>query len=184
VAVGCSSEQPVDKKSPPASTEAAVRVETTTTTSPADQEPIAKNLGDIAGAGCPSQDSFTGCTITFTITKVTDCTGDGYAGDPPPAGTHRKLAWVEIQTGSAYSTADLPSYLFTDFAAINANGVTTGGNLNPSTGWDCAPTQASIGFGDENWLPGRKYAGAIEIYLPDDAVKIVNGQGIWEWALQ
>jgi len=40
-----------------------------------------------------------------------------------------------------------------------------------------------MGFGDENWLPGKKYAGAVEVYLPDDAAKITNGQGLWEWAL-
>jgi hypothetical protein len=161
-----------------------MRTETTTTTSPPVQEPVAKKLGDIAGAGCASANSFTECAITFTITKVTDCTGDGYAGDPAPVGTHRKLAWIEIQTGPSYSTAELPSYLITDFAAVSADGVTTGGDLNPSTRWDCVPPHASIGFGDENWLPNRKYAGAIEIYLPDDAVMIVNGQGTWEWALR
>jgi hypothetical protein len=121
---------------------------------------------------------------TFTITKVTDCTGNGYAGDPPPAGTTRKLAWIELQTGPSYTTTDLPSYLLTRFAAINGAGVTTGGELNPSTSWEYAATQSRIGFGDENWMAGKKYAGAIEIYLPDDAVKIVNGDGFWEWALQ
>jgi hypothetical protein len=40
-----------------------------------------------------------------------------------------------------------------------------------------------MGMGDENWLPNKKYAGAIEVYLPVDAVKVANAQGFWEWQL-
>lgn len=47
-----------------------------------------------------------------------------------------------------------------------------------------APTHANMGLGDQNWLPNKRYAGAIEIYLPNDAVKITNGEGFWEWSLQ
>jgi hypothetical protein len=155
----------------------------TTTPPPTAEQPIAKRLGDQAGADCASK-TFDDCAIVFTVTKITDCTGDGYAGEPPPAGTTRKLAWMEIQTGPTYTTADIPSYLITQFSAINVDGVTTGGELNPSTSWDCAPTQVRMGFGDESWLANKKYAGAIEIYLPDDAAKITNGEGFWEWSLQ
>ncbi|WP_133905509.1 hypothetical protein [Actinophytocola oryzae] len=172
-------EQPTNR--PKASSVELADAETTTTTPPPNKGPIAKRLGDLAGADC-ADTSFDNCAMTFTITKVTDCTG-GYPGDAPPTGTTRKLVWVEIQTGPSYTLTDLPSYLVTRFAAINAAGV-TGGDLNPSSRWECAPTQSSIGFGDENWLPNKKYAGAVEIYLPDDAVKITNGDGFWEWALQ
>lgn len=152
--------------------------ETTTTTSEENNEPIAKNLGDLAGAGCPGP-TIDSCAVKFRITKITGCTGAGYEGDPPPTGTTRKLVWMEVETGPSYSVADLPSYVFTQFAAINADGVTTGGELNPSLSWECVPTQANMGFGDQNWMAGKKYAGAIEIYLPDDAVVITNGDGFW-----
>lgn len=90
---------------------------------------------------------------------------------------------MDVETGPSYDVNELPSYLFTQFAAINADGVTTGGDLNPSSGWECAPTHANMGFGDQDWMASKKYAGAIEIYLPDDAVKITNGEGFWEWSL-
>lgn len=120
------------------------------------------------------------CELDFTITKVTNCTGR-YAGDPPPAGTQRKLVWVEVTTGSQYSEMDFPSSVVTSFDAVSAAGVTSA-DLNPSTYWECAPKTQRMGFGDD-WLPGKKYAGAVEIYLPKDAVKIVNGEGLLEWAL-
>ncbi|MEV1114172.1 hypothetical protein AB0I91_03840 [Actinosynnema sp. NPDC049800] len=113
---------------------------------------------------------------------MSDCTG-GYEGDPPPSGTTRKLLWIEVQTGSTYDASDLPSSLFTQFTAISANGVTSG-RINPSTYWKCAPEGSRMGFGDEDWLPGKKYAGAVEVYLPDDATKVSNAQGYWEWLVR
>lgn len=98
-------------------------------------------------------------------------------------GLRRSKLLLEVQTGPNYDVTEIPSYLITQFAAIDARGVTTGGDLNPSTSWECVPKKDRIGFGDENWLPNKKYAGAIEIYLPDDAAKISNGDGIWEWSL-
>ncbi|HEX7306909.1 MAG TPA: hypothetical protein VF330_28665 [Lentzea sp.] len=115
------------------------------------------------------------------MTKVTDCTGN-YAGDAPPAGSVRKLLWVEVQTGSDFDVDELPSGAFTQFTAISKSGVTSS-SINPSTYWTCAPEGSRMGAGDENWLPGKKYGGAIEVYLPLDAVKVANAQGYWEWQL-
>lgn len=182
---GCGSHSdPQSQSQPPSASSTATTTggaTTAATTTSAQRGPIAKRIGDQAGAGChtPSRDQ---CDIVYRITKITNCTG-GYAGDPPPAGTHRKLVWIEIQTGPNYDTAEVPSYLITQFAAIDGRGVTTGGDLNPSASWECAPKKDRIGFGDENWLPNKRYAGAIEIYLPDDATKITNGDGFWEWVL-
>ncbi|WHT17321.1 hypothetical protein N8J89_29910 [Crossiella sp. CA-258035] len=120
--------------------------------------------------------------MRFTITKVTKCVGRGHPGDSPPEGTQRRLLWIEVRTGTEYRVDNLPSSWFTQFQAISRQGVTSG-QINPSTGWECAPTKDRIGFGDENWLPGKTYAGAIEVYLPDDATKVVNAEGLWEWEL-
>ncbi|WP_157767951.1 hypothetical protein [Actinosynnema pretiosum] len=90
------------------------------------------------------------------------------------------MLWIEVETGSGYNVSELPSGYFTEFTAISASGV-TGGRINPSTYWTCAPEGNRIGAGDENWLPGKKYAGAVEVYLPDDATKVANVQGHWEW---
>lgn len=181
--VSCGNDTPQVHNQPPLAqptTTTTVQAVSTTTTS-AQRGLIAKRIGDQASAGCQG-DSFDQCDLVYRITKITDCTG-GYAGDPPPAGTLRKLVWIEIQTGPSYDVAKLPSYLITQFAAIDARGVTSGGNLNPSTSWECAPKKDRIGFGDEAWMANKKYAGAIEIYLPDDAAKITNGDGFWEWSL-
>ncbi|WP_146174643.1 hypothetical protein [Umezawaea tangerina] len=157
-----------------ATTTATTRTTTapTTTTRP---QPIAFRQGETATAGCAG----TKCDLSFTLTKITDCTGE-YAGSPPPEGSVRKLLWVEVETGSRFSTTDLPSGAFTQFTAINARGFTSG-RINPSSYWTCAPEGSRMGAGDENWLPGKKYGGAIEVYLPLDAVKVVNAQGFWEW---
>ena len=88
-----------------------------------------------------------------------------------------------MQTGGTYDVSKLPSSLFTQFTAINANSVTSG-RINPSTYWKCAPGGSRMGFGDEDWLPGKKYAGAVEVYLPDDAIKVSNAQGYWEWLIR
>ncbi|HVK21841.1 MAG TPA: hypothetical protein VM677_10820 [Actinokineospora sp.] len=121
--------------------------------------------------------------VQFTITKVTDCVGGGYPGEPPPVGTKRKLVWLEVQTGPNFDSTLIHSGDITRFAAIDAAGVTSG-EINPSTFWACAPIGKVMGHGDEAWLPGKKYAGAIEVYLPDDAVVITNGRGSWEWTIR
>jgi hypothetical protein len=152
-----------------------------TTTASSLPKVLQKHLGELAGAGQSCGSTIESCDLTFTITKITNCTG-GYAGDPPPAGTVRKLVWIQVTTGPNYSTTDIPSGLITRFVAIDSGGVTSG-EINPSTFWKCAPETQRMGFGDENWLPGKKYAGAVEIYLPKDSVKVANGEGTWEWTL-
>lgn len=159
----------------PATTTVAATTLTTTTATP---QPSTYRIGEQATGGC----SGSTCSLTFTITKVTDCTG-GYAGDPPPANTTRKLLWVEVQTGPDFDVSQLPSSAFTQFTSISSSGV-TGGVINPSTFWECAPKGSGIGMGDENWLPNKKYAGAIEVYLPNDAVMVANANGYWEWQIR
>lgn len=162
---------------------------TTTTTTPPPPSPptstqpriLQKRFGELAGVGSSCQSTVETCDIVFTITKITNCTGR-YAGDPPPEGTVRKLVWLQVTTGPNYSTTEIPSGLITQFTAISTTGVTSG-NINPSTWWKCAPENDQMGYGDENWLPGKKYAGAVEVYLPKDAAKISNGDGVWEWTL-
>jgi hypothetical protein len=166
----------------PTSTTASSPTQTPSISVPPTTTPVLqKTIGQWAGAGNQCGGTPQSCTLAFRITKVTDCTGR-YAGDPPPAGTERRLIWLEISTGSQYDGADLPSSLVTQFSAIDAAGVTSG-NINPSTSWKCAPEGQRIGFGDETWRPGKKYAGAVEVYLPKDAVKVTNGDGVWEWSL-
>ena len=156
---------------------------TTTATTPTkvSRGPIAKKIGDTAGLDC-SGSTVESCALQYVITKLTDCTGE-YAGDPPPIGTRRQLVWIEVSTGAAYDPVRHYSGQITRFQAIDDRGVTTGGDLNPSSSWTCVPKQERMGFGDESWMANRKYAGAIEIYLPENAVKIVNGNGMWEWSL-
>ncbi|WP_143261494.1 hypothetical protein [Allokutzneria sp. NRRL B-24872] len=154
-----------------------------TTTTSAVQAPLAKKLGDRAGLDC-SGSTIDSCSLQYTITKLTGCTGGGYVGDAPLEGTRRQLVWIEISTGSAYDGSRAPSGAITRFQAISDQGVTTGGELNPSSSWKCAPEKDRMGFGDDNWMPNRKYVGAVEIHLPNDAVKIVNGGGRWEWAIK
>ena len=155
----------------------------TATTAPptVNRGPIAKKIGDKAGLDCTGT-TVESCAVQYVITKLTDCTGE-YAGDPPPEGTRRQLVWIEVSTGAAYDRVRHYSGQITQFQAIDSRGVTTGGDLNPSSSWTCVPKQERMGFGDESWVPNRKYAGAVEIYLPEDAVKIVNGKGMWEWSL-
>lgn len=167
-----SGEGPSSTSATPTTTTTAIT--TTTTTTP---KPTSFRLGETASGGCSGAD----CALKFTLIKVTDCTGR-YAGNPPPSGSVRKLLWVEVQTGSDFDIAKLPSGVFTRFTAINTNGVTSP-SINPSTFWTCAPEGSRMGMGDENWLPDKKYGGAIEVYLPVDAVKVVNAQGFWEWQL-
>lgn len=140
----------------------------------------ARREGGVGGDDCVN--SLAGCMVQYTITKVSDCQGRGYHGDAPPAGTKRKLVWLEIQTGPNYDPTVIYSGFILRFASTNAAGVTSA-EINPSTSWDCAPTGQNIGSGDQSWLPGKKYAGAVEVYLPTDAVELVNGQGGWEWQL-
>lgn len=120
--------------------------------------------------------------MQFTITKVTKCVGRGYPGEAPPEGTQRRLLWVEVRTGGDYRVNELSSGLFTQFQSISRRDVTSG-DINPSSSWECSPKKDRIGFGDEDWLPHKTYAGAIEVYLPDDAAKVVNAEGLWEWEL-
>ena len=187
VLVGCGQPQsrsggPAASSSSAVATATSIRATTATTAPPAvGRGPIAKKIGDKAGLDCPGS-AVESCAVQYVLTSITDCTGD-YAGDPPPAGTHRKLVWIEVTTGAAYDPARHYSGQITRFQSINTKGVTTGGDLNPSSSWTCVPKQERMGFGDESWMANRKYAGAIEIYLPDDAAKIVNGSGMWEWSL-
>ncbi|MFC0110703.1 hypothetical protein [Kibdelosporangium aridum] len=185
-AAGCGS----GSTASPSPSSAAAPIQTTSVTSATSQTPspsstaprvLQKNLGDWAGTGDQCAGTPQSCELSFRITKLTNCTGR-YAGDPPPEGTERKLVWVEVVTGPQYDVTELYSGLVTQFTAINGAGVTSG-NINPSTTWRCAPEGQRMGFGDENWLPGKKYAGAIEVYLPKDAVKIANGDGMWEWSI-
>lgn len=190
-AAGCSQEPAAQPQAtPPAtalttsSTTSAAPTTTTTTTSSVPPTPkiIQKKIGDLAGIGPNCTATGDTCELTYRITKITGCTGKGYAGDAPDAGTTRKLIWVEISTSASYDVAQTRSGLVTQFRAINAAGVTSGG-INPSLRWKCTQEKDQLGFGDENWLPSKKYAGAIEVYLPNDAVKITNGDGNWEWSL-
>lgn len=172
---------PTSPTSPTSSTTPPPR--TTTTTTAAAPTATAKKLGEKAGVGGDGcVNSLASCMVQYTITKVSDCQGRGYHGDAPPAGTKRKLVWLEVQTGANYDPAIIYSGFILRFASANSAGVTTA-EINPSTSWDCAPTGQNIGFGDQSWLPGKKYAGAVEVYLPTDAVKLVNGQGGWEWQI-
>ncbi|MCP3800289.1 hypothetical protein NLX83_13580 [Allokutzneria sp. A3M-2-11 16] len=179
VLVGCSQQSQTGS---PASSVSSAPAQAAVTTTTAPQGPIAKKLGDKAGMDCPGS-TIDSCAVQYTITKLTGCTGGGYAGGAPPAGTRRQLVWIEVSTGSAYDPSRAPSSSITRFQAISAQGVTTGGELNPSSSWKCAPEKDRMGFGDDSWMPNRKYVGAVEIHLPNDAVKIVNGEGRWEWSI-
>ena len=179
VVAGCSQPTETGQASTGGTTTVTTTTTRTTTTAPTSTPPKPRTLrlGDTATAGCVGTD----CDLAFTLKEVTECTGD-YAGAPPPSGTERKLLWVEVQTGTRYQVSELPSGAFTQFKAINVSGV-TGGRINPSTYWTCAPEGSRMGFGDEDWLPNQKYGGAIEVYLPVASAKVVNAQGFWEWQL-
>lgn len=116
------------------------------------------------------------------MTKVTGCTGTGYWGDPPPKGTHRKLIWLSITTTKAYDPGLTTPHDVTDFVAISNSGV-TGGSINVNESWYCVDANSEMGFHD-HWNPGQKYVGAVEVYLPDNAAKVANGDGMWQWSLK
>jgi uncharacterized protein YceK len=161
-------------------TTATTTTTTTTAATSARRGPIPKRIGDLAGAGkaCTTIDT---CDLKLTITKITDCTG-GYAGDPPPSGTTRKLIWLDITTGPTYNATDLPSYPVTDFSSISTDGISSN-SIGVSTSWECVTRADRLGFGDATWMPNKKYRGAVEVYLPNNAAKVVNGDGLWEWSL-
>ncbi|MEU5690720.1 hypothetical protein [Actinosynnema sp. NPDC020468] len=120
--------------------------------------------------------------MKFTLVKVSECTGER-GGETLPPGTSRKLLWIEVETSNAYDASTLPASRFTQFTAINPTGVTKGA-INPTTPGPCAAKADRVGFTGEPWAQGRKYSGAVEVFLPDTATKVVNAEGYWQWAVQ
>ncbi|MBP2325320.1 hypothetical protein JOF56_005705 [Kibdelosporangium banguiense] len=144
---------------------------------------LSRVLGEYAGFGSSCQShTDPGCTLRFTVTKVSECAAGVSPGGPPPPGTRRKVVWLEVATGPGFTDSAESQDLVTQFTSVDSRGVTSGTIRADSMG-PCVPRHQRIGPPLDHWQPGKKYAGGVEVFLPDGAAKIVNGRNTVEWSL-